>query len=232
MVDLVSLGAILLQGGIAAVLFVALRRRNAAAAINAFVSLSLSVLPVLFEVVSPSLFARSLVVPPALPFWIAGAGFLHSVGMMGPYNDVWWWDHLTHTVSAALVAALAYGGLLVAARAPGAVGGSTGAVALLAVGYTMAAGVLWELIELVARQIGERYDVEPVLVHYGWRDTALDLVFDMVGALTVVLLDVRIFVPLAEQFPATIQGPVLIVGAALLAASGLLSIPLSVGGLR
>ncbi|MEF8780693.1 MAG: hypothetical protein V5A46_08450 [Haloferacaceae archaeon] len=232
MVELVSLGAIVLQGGIAAVLLTALRRRNAAAATNAFVSLSLSVLPLFLEYGSPFLLSGRLIVPPALPFWIAGAGFLHSVGMLGPYNDVWWWDHLTHAVSAALVAALAYAGLLVAAEVPGAVGGSRGTVALLTVGYTMAAGVLWELIELVARQVGERYDVEPVLIHYGWRDTALDLVFDMVGALSVILLDVRIFVPLAEQFPVAAQELVLTAGATLLVGSLLLSAPLFVGGLR
>jgi hypothetical protein len=22
----------------------------------------------------------------------------HAVGMLGPCDDIWWWDHLTHTV--------------------------------------------------------------------------------------------------------------------------------------
>lgn len=230
--DLVSTAVILLQAGIVVTLVAALRRQNTAAAINAFVSLLASALPLALEVAYPHLFARAVVVPPELPLWIAAAGFLHSVGMMGPYNDVWWWDHLTHTVSAALVAALVYAGLLVAARDPGTVGGSAGTVALLAILYTFAAGIFWELIELVARQVGERYDVEPVLVHYGWRDTAFDLVFDLVGALLVVLFDVRVFVPLAEQSPGTAEGLVLAGGATLVVGSLLLSIPLTVGRLR
>jgi hypothetical protein len=74
-------------------------------------------------------------------------------------------------------------------------------VAGLAVGFVLVVGVFWELVELLARDVGERYDVEPVLVHYGRRDTALDLVFDLVGALAVVGLDVRTFLPLAERHP-------------------------------
>lgn len=190
----------LLQAGIVVALFVALRRGNAAAAINAVVSLGVALLPVALGVAGPFVFGRTVVVPAALPLWLAVAGLLHSIGMLGPYNTVWWWDHLTHTVSAAFVAALIYAGLLVIAREPGAVVASPVSIALWTVLYTFAAGVLWELIELGARYLGERYDVEPVLVHYGWRDTALDLVFDLVGALLVVLLDVRALVPFLEQF--------------------------------
>jgi len=72
---------------------------------------------------------------------------------------------------------------------------SFGGLAVLTVVLTLAAGVFWELIELIARDVGRRYDVEPVLVHYGRRDTTLDLVFDVVGALLVVGFDVRVFVP-------------------------------------
>lgn len=111
------------------------------------------------------------------------------------YESTWWWDHLTHTVSGVLVAALIYAGLVVTRPTTG-----SGSVAAATVLFTFAVGVSWELLELVAREVGERYDIEPVLVHYGWRDTAFDLGFDLVGALLVVLLDLRIFVPVVDQF--------------------------------
>jgi hypothetical protein len=124
-----------------------------------------------------------------LAFWIAVAGLLHALGMLGRYDSVWWWDHLTHTLSAALAAALLYAGLLVVAPAI-AVAGTVLTIVVL--------GVLWEAGELFAREVADRYDIEPVLVHYGWRDTALDLLFDVVGAGVVVALDVRLFRPVVE----------------------------------
>lgn len=184
-----------LLAAIAFVLALALRRGSVAAAVNAVVSLAVAGVAVVgaagFE------FGGSGFVAPELAFWTAVAGLLHSIGMLGPYDSVWWWDHLTHALSAALLTALAYAGLLVVA------GESTPrpVVAVAAVGYTVLAGVCWELGELVARAVGERYDVEPVLVYYGWKDTAYDLVFDVVGALLVVALDVRVFVDLAATAP-------------------------------
>jgi hypothetical protein len=177
--------------GIFATAVESIRRRDGAALVNSVVVVTVSLLPVAVERLS----AASLTAGTELTAWLGFAGFLHMVGMLGVYESVWWYDHITHTVSAALVAALCYGGLLVTSEASRAV------VALLAVGLTFAGGVCWELIELVARALGRRYDIEPVLVHYGWDDTAYDLLFDLVGALVVVTLDVDVFTALAAQAP-------------------------------
>jgi len=182
-----------LLAAIAVVLVLAVRRGNVAAMVNAVVSLAVAGVAV---AAAGFQFGTGFVAP-ELAFWTAVAGLLHSIGMLGPYESVWWWDHLTHALSAALLTALAYAGLLVATDA------AVPVVAAGAVAYTVLAGVCWELGELVARAVGERYDVEPVLVYYGWKDTAYDLVFDVVGALFVVVLDVRVFVDLAATAPAT-----------------------------
>ncbi len=192
-VAIVSL--VVLLAAIAVVLALAVHRGNTAAVVNAVVSLAVAGVAVAaaagFE------FGQGEFVAPELAFWTAVAGLLHSIGMLGPYDSVWWWDHLTHALSAALLTALVYAGLLVT------IGDavSTAVVAVAAVGYTVLAGVCWELGELVARAVGDRYDVEPVLVHYGWHDTAYDLVFDVVGAFVIVALDVRVFVDLAATAP-------------------------------
>lgn len=203
MFDLFTLIALSLQGAILGLLVVAIRRRNVAAAVNALAALALAMLPVILEIGFRLVLAGQVVRDPWLALWISIAGFLHSLGMLGPYDSTWWWDHLTHTVSAALVAALLYAALIVAplletTQWPGTVAGLT-------VVFTFAIGVFWELIELVARDVANRLDVEPMLVHYGWRDTAMDLVFDVVGALVIVAFDVRIFVSIVEQFPVTTE---------------------------
>ena len=207
----------LLQVGILAVLAVAVRQGNTAAAVNALAAFALAVLPTALAWLGAVVLSG-----PALPLWLAAAGLLHSVGMLGPYDSVWWWDHLTHTLSAALVAALVYAAALVALPAVG-LGADPATVAAVTVALTLGAGVFWELVEILARALGERYDVEPVLVHYGWRDTAVDLVFDVVGAALVVALDVRAFLGLAERFPGASRA-LLLVGGALLAGSAVVGL--------
>jgi len=171
-------------------------------------------------------------VDPVVALWLAAAGFLHSLGMLGLYerDTTWWWDHLTHTVSAALFAALLYAGLLVGVAGAPEVALSTEAVAGLTILFTLAMGVFWELVELVAREVGERFDVEPVLVHYGRRDTALDLLFDVVGAVLVVGLDLRLFVPLVEQFPDVTRLLVLWGGGIVVVGSVLMALGVGLGG--
>jgi hypothetical protein len=65
-------------------------------------------------------------------------------------------------------------------------------------------GLLWELLELVLRELGDRHGIEPVLIHYGWRDTALDIVFDVVGVVLVLAVDLRLFVPVFETLTAAL----------------------------
>ena len=168
---------------------VAARRRDGAALVNGVVVVAVVLSPAAVET------AATVTTGPALSVWLGVAGLLHMIGMLGIYESVWWWDHVTHTVSAALVAALCYGTLLATTEHARVV------VAVLAVALTFAGGVFWELIELVARALGRRFDIDPVLVYYGWDDTVFDLVFDLVGALVIVALDLDLFTSLAAQSP-------------------------------
>jgi hypothetical protein len=197
-------GVVALTAGIFAILFVGVQRRDIATAVNAGVSIVVVVLPLAlgFGLLSPS--GQPVDIDPALPLWIAAAGFLHSLGMVGLYERIWWWDHLTHTLSAAFVAAVIYASFVVVPRSS-VLNFSAAATGMVTVLFTFWVGVFWELVELIARELGERLDIEPLLVHYGWRDTAYDLVFDIVGAMLVVLVDFRLFVPIARQSPATTE---------------------------
>jgi hypothetical protein len=227
MVEITAFAVFLLQSAIFVLFVVAARRRNVSAAINALGGFVLALLPVAIEIMFQVILAQSVSFGLILPIWLAAAGFLHSLGMLGLYETTWWWDHLTHTVSAALVAALLYASLIVALPDIAGVGQASGTVLAVTVVFTFAIGVFWELIELVAREVGERYNIEPVLIHYGWRDTVVDLGFDVVGALLVIGADLRIFVPIMEQFP-DMTGSVLL-GSSWIVFVGSVLMALSVG---
>ncbi|MBP1988127.1 hypothetical protein [Halolamina salifodinae] len=188
-----TVGALLLVGALFVLLAVGYRRENTAAVANTATAIAVTLVP---RTVGWALGVDSEAAGiSALTFWIAVASVLHCLGMLGRYESVSWWDHLTHALSASLAAALLYAWLLVSGPERVA---STTVIAGTLLGI-LALSVLWEIGELLAREVARRYGIEPVLVHYGWRDTAFDLLFDIVGAALVVTLDLRLFVPTVES---------------------------------
>ena len=113
----------------------------------------------------------------------AGIAMLaHAVGMLGPYDETWWWDHVTHILSATLLSGFVHTAARRRGRDP------TPRV-LAAV---VSGGVVWEILEYAIHAVSRRLGIEPVLVTYGARDTLLDLVFDLIGALLVVAFGDRL----------------------------------------
>jgi hypothetical protein len=158
--------------GIVGVLVVGVRRRDPGAVVNAALALVGSYLPDVVERRYPVRFR------PWQRVYTEAAMLTHAVGMLGPYDDVWWWDHLTHVHSATLLGGVTHA---VARRAgldprPRVVAGVVGG------------GALWEVVEYASHWLSRRVGLDPVLVSYGRVDTALDLVFDLLGALVVVAL--------------------------------------------
>ncbi len=228
MEDLLSLAVIACLAGIAVMFSVAVRDENAPAALNAGASFLLVLVPIAVDLCAYRLYGIQVGLSPELSLWVALAGLFHSYGMLGPYDDIGWWDHLTHTLSAALVAALLYAGLVVAVDSTS-VSIGTSLMWVAVVLLTLLAGVFWELIELLAREFARRFDIPPVLDHYGRRDTVLDLLFDVVGALLVLVADLRLFVPMAEISPeATVAALVVFLGA-FVVGSLVLSLIIAVG---
>jgi hypothetical protein len=162
--------------GILAVLLVGVRRRDLAAVANAAVSLLATYVPGLLERHYDVEFR------PWQRLYTLLAMLTHSVGMLGPYDDVWWWDHLTHTHSATIVG----GAIHVAARR------RDRSPQPRILGLVVGAGVVWELMEYVVHTVAGWLDLEPLLVSYGREDTLFDLLFDLVGALLVVVFGDRL----------------------------------------
>jgi hypothetical protein len=189
-----------MQVGIALILLVGLARRNVSVVVNATFALAATALPAVLE--------RDYRLPldAGLTLWITAALFLHTLGMLGLYDGVWWWDHLTHTLSATIVAAVGY----VTARA---VDESSEDIYLprpflfvYIVLFTLALGVLWEVLEFAARGGAELFGLDPVLVQYGLSDSLLDLVFDAVGAVVVALFGAGVFDGIATTLADRLDG--------------------------
>ncbi|WP_242695616.1 hypothetical protein [Halomontanus rarus] len=169
----------LLQIGIVAALVAGIRRRDPSVVVNGGLSLTFVALPRNLERRYDVSFR------PWQRVWISTAALVHTLGMLGPYDRVWWWDHLAHTLSGVVVAGAAdvvyRTGLVERSPLPGR------SRPAFIVGITFGFGALWELLEYLIHALGDRIGFEPLLVHYGRLDTVGDLVFDLLGAGLVVL---------------------------------------------
>lgn len=169
----------LLQAAIVAVLVAGVARGSVGVAVNAAVALAVTALPAVLER------DPRVALDPRLTLYLTAAVLLHAVGMLGLYDDVWWWDHLTHTLSATVVAAAGYAGARALDRHSPALALPREFMAAFVLLLTLALGVAWEVLEFAARGLADALGMEPVLVQYGLEDTVMDLVFDAVGALLV-----------------------------------------------
>jgi hypothetical protein len=123
----------------------------------------------------PSVLARDLklVLPFQFNFLIVFALFLHVVGgFYGFYDDIPWWDHLTHATSASLVAALGLVVVVSIDRYVESIYLPKPFLAFFIVMFTMAFGVLWELMEFATDQLTGS------LLQYSLDDSMLDMLFD------------------------------------------------------
>jgi phosphoglycerol transferase MdoB-like AlkP superfamily enzyme len=137
---------------------------------------------------------------PVLVLWITAAVSLHSVGSLGPYSWFPWYDSVTHTVSATVVAGLGYATfrgferhseeLHVPPRfRPGFV-----------VVFVLAVSVVWELVEFGAGLAPALLGIDAPLVVYGVDDIVSDVMFNTVGGLLVAAGGSRYIAPLAGFF--------------------------------
>lgn len=182
----------LLQVAIGAILVVGLLARNLSVVVNAALALGLTFVPAVLER------DYRLQLDAGVTLWIALALFLHMLGMLGFYDEYWWFDHVTHTLSAAIVAAAGY----VVTRA---VDEWTDDLYLpsrfmfvFVLLFTLGLGVLWEVMEFAARIGADLLGLEPVLIQYGLEDSLFDLLFDTLGAVIVATFGTGLFSDIVE----------------------------------
>ncbi|WP_122089563.1 hypothetical protein [Halalkalicoccus subterraneus] len=178
----------LMELSLVGMFFIGLERGATGVLVNTGVALVVTQLPPLLKR------EYGITMDAGLILWITAAVFLHALGTVGLpgsplnlYRTVWWWDHLTHGLSASVVAAVGYA----AARA---VDLHTEDVHLpprfmfvFILLFVLAFGVFWEVIEFALGSIGPALGFGSVLTQYGLEDTMLDLVFNTIGAIVVAI---------------------------------------------
>jgi len=177
-----------MQVGLVGLFAVGVAEGNTGVIVNTAVAFGVSLLPAYLE--------RDYDFPlnAGLTLWITTAVFLHALGTVGIpftpgnfYQNLPWWDKVTHTLSSSIVAAAGY----ITARAfdehSEAVRLTPRFMFAFILIVTLAFGVFWEVIEFVIGEASARFGTGTVLTQYGLGDTMLDLVFDTVGAILVAV---------------------------------------------
>jgi hypothetical protein len=165
-----------------------LERGNPGIVVNATIGLAVTELPALLE--------RDYHIPmnPALTLWITVAVFFHALGTAGLpgsetnfYRSIWWWDHMTHTLSSSIVAAAGYATARAVELHSDGISLPNRFMFVFILLFVLAFGVFWEVIEFAVAGIASLSGTQSVLTQYGLRDTMLDLLFDTLGGLVVAV---------------------------------------------
>ena len=129
-----------------------------------------------------------------LTLWITTAVFLHAFGGVGlpwtslsPYQSLWWYDHVTHGLSASVVAAVGYATARALDVHSEDVSFPSEFMVVFIFLFVLAFGVLWEVIEFSVSSLSALVGSGTVLTQYGLEDTMLDLIFDTIGAAVVAV---------------------------------------------
>lgn len=156
-------------------------RLDAGVMVNGGMALALTFLPAVLE--------RDYDIPldAGLALWLTTAVFLHAVGGLGPYRTVWWWDHVTHFLSATIVGAAGYTAARAADVHSDEIVIPPRFMFVFILLFVVAFGVIWEVLEFGIGLVGEHAEGLRVLTQYGVHDTMLDLVFDMAGGVVVAV---------------------------------------------
>lgn len=169
-------------------LFIGIERGSPGIIVNTGVALAIAQVPGLLE--------RDYGLPmdARLTLWITTAAFLHALGTVGIpglgwnfYSGLGWWDHMTHALSASVVAAAGYATVRAVDEHSDAVHLPERFVAVLILLFVLAFGVVWELLEFAIGIGADTVGASSVLTQYGVSDTLWDLVYNSIGGVLVAL---------------------------------------------
>jgi uncharacterized membrane protein YjdF len=134
---------------------------------------------------------------PGLVLWITAAVVLHSVGALGPYSWFSWYDNITHTVSAMLIAGFGYATFRGFERHSDELDVPPKFQGVFIVVFVLAVSVVWELLEFASGMVPAIFGIEAPLVVHGVDDIVSDMVFNTLGAVLVAIGGARYFGGLA-----------------------------------
>ncbi|WP_394295682.1 hypothetical protein [Candidatus Halobonum tyrrellensis] len=132
-----------------------------------------------------------------LTLWVCSAVFLHVLGTVGVpglvesfYGEgspLPFYDHVTHALSASVVAATGYTVVRAVEEHTDTVSLPPRFTFVFILMFVLAFGVLWEVVEFAVSGAATLVGGGSVLTQYGIEDTMLDLVFNTVGGVVAAV---------------------------------------------
>lgn len=113
-----------------------------------------------------------------LVLWITLSVFLHAVGSLGLYGRYQWYDEITHTVSATMIAALGYASFRALELHTDELEVPKAFRAVFIVVFVLAAAVMWEIME---------FAFSGYFTVFGIDDIVTDMIANTVGAVIVAI---------------------------------------------
>lgn len=176
-----------MQAALVAILLFGAVGGNPRVALNAAGALVVSVLPAILRRES------RLRIDVVLLLWLTVAALLHAIGVLGPYRNVFWWDYLTHAVSASIFVGVAYAVVLAQERSHEADSLPEPFRSVYMFLLVVAMGVLWEVLEFALTEVSKVTGGKSALIVFGVQDVVTDLLFSIVGGVLVLLWGRRYF---------------------------------------
>lgn len=135
----------------------------------------------------PALLQRDYHIPMdvGLTLWITTAVFLHAIGALGPYDWFGWYDSVTHTLSGTLVAGIGYASARALDEYYDDLTIPPQYMFAFIVIFSLAVGVLWEMLEFTLGGIASLTGTTAVLAQRGSSDIVFDILYDGVGGIIV-----------------------------------------------
>ena len=165
---------------------------NSKAVVNGSITLVITFVPAMLER------RYDLPLDPWLALWLTAAVFLHVLGSSGLYVHIPWWDHVTHALSASLVAGAGY----TVARAIDLHHEEITIPSRIAFVYlfvvVLSFGVVWELFEFGLDVAAQETGLTMPLAQHGLDDTVKDFMYNSLGALVVGVFGQAHLVGVAE----------------------------------
>ncbi|WP_135854229.1 hypothetical protein [Halorussus salinus] len=170
-----------LQLALVGLLGVGLYRLDVGVVVNVAVALAVMELPALLER------DYGLPIDTRLTLWIVIPVFLHAIGSFGLYGVIGLWDNLTHTLSSSLVAAAGYATVRAFDVHDDDVVLPRKFVAVYILIFTLAFGVLWEILEFGLDGLSSWTGTDSVLAQVSLANTMSDIFFDLLGGVLVAI---------------------------------------------
>ena len=135
----------------------------------------------------PALLERKYDFPldPWLGLWITLAVFLHTLGSAGLYAQIDGWDHITHAMSASLIAGVGYTFVRAVDLHNDEIHIPTRFAFVVILLVVMSFGVIWELFEFGLDIVADTTGISMPLAQHGLDDTVRDMMFNTLGAIIV-----------------------------------------------